>query len=182
MIHRWHAPHYQHVPLWLWPAVWWWLRRVDQWTELTGRRVFVEVAPDGTVYSPWWDGMFDTWDDETGEQTHTSWQPGDMNPHLPGRLATALTPAEAQWHAALSAIHRAGKAPAAAAAGINSKCNLLRRPCRASGLAGVQTQTYPTHALQLGLPPPTLSSRKSRLRLSGTQKISASEHWVPALR
>ncbi|MEO0550862.1 MAG: hypothetical protein AAFZ91_13165 [Pseudomonadota bacterium] len=170
MIHRWHAPHYQHVPLWLWPAVWWWLRRVDQWTELTGRRVFVEVAPDGTVYSPWWDGMFETWDDETGQPLRNSWQPGDVDAHLPRRLATALNPTYTIWRAALSPVHRTSAARIG---------NPLHLAC-AQRSARDQTQT--SRPRQLGLPPPSLSSRKSRLRLSGTQKIPASEHWVPALR
>jgi len=170
MIHRWHAPHYQHVPLWLWPAVWWWLRRVDQWTELTGREVFVEVGPDGTVYSPWWDGMFETWDEETGQRLNTRWQPSDMNPHLPGRLATALNSLSCQGHTALSLVHAQPK-------------GLSRNPPHlACAQRSARDQTPTSTPLQLGLPPPGLSSRNPRTRISGTQPNPANMHWVPALR
>jgi len=86
--HRWHLLYYEHVPLWLWPAVWWQLREIDRWSAHFQRRVFVEVEPDGKVYSVWWEGMHDRWDEETHEKL--SWSPSDLDPYLPGRLSTAL--------------------------------------------------------------------------------------------
>ena len=153
MIHRWHAPHYQHVPLWLWPAVWWWLRRVDQWTELTGRQVFVEVGPDGTVYSPWWEGMFEPWDDETGESLRTIWRPSDMNTHLPGALSRV--PSITSAHPGLD------PGP------------LSTRPTCWHKIPDRAALVRDERSLYFGLPPPTLSSRKPQMRQSGTQLIPA---------
>ncbi len=95
--HRWHLLYYEHIPLWLWPAVWWQLREIDRWSAHFQRRVFVEVEPDGKVYSVWWEGMHDRWDEETHEKLN--WSPGDLEQYLPGRLSTTL-----------SLVHALGKA------------------------------------------------------------------------
>ncbi len=131
MIHRWHLLYYEHVPLWLWPAVFWQLWEIDRWSAHFQRCVFVEVEPDGKVYSVWWEGMHDTWDDETHEKLN--WSPGDLDKYLPGFLSTALSPVHGQ---------------------AQPDRNPLRPPC-AKRLAGVQTQTSVCEdRLALGTPPP----------------------------
>ncbi|MEM9055476.1 MAG: hypothetical protein AAGB16_09135, partial [Pseudomonadota bacterium] len=63
--------------------MWWQLWQIDRWTEKFGRQVFVEVDPDGSVYSVYWDGMEQEWDDETGEVIRTGWRPEDLQAMLP---------------------------------------------------------------------------------------------------
>ncbi len=132
--HRWHILYYEHVPLWLWPAVWWQLWQIDRWTQKFERQVFVEVDPDGTVYSVYWEGMEHEWDEETGEIIRNGWRPDDLDPLLPNSPAwrASTHPDLCDWTGALSLVHRRSEATIG---------NLLRRLCCASSLAGVTTET-----------------------------------------
>ena len=82
MIHRWHAPHYDLVAVYLWPWLFWQLWQIDRWTAYTGRRVFVEVDRQGRAYSTWWEGMDLYWDEETGE-SYRPWRMSDLQELLP---------------------------------------------------------------------------------------------------
>ena len=90
MIHRWHAPHYELVAVYLWPWLFWQLWQIDRWTEYTGRQVFVEVDRQGRAYSTWWEGMDLYWDEETGE-SYRPWRMSDLQDLLPGTLGRALS-------------------------------------------------------------------------------------------
>ncbi len=139
--HRWHILYYEHVPLWLWPAVWWQLWEIDRWTAHFGRQVFVEVEPDGIVYLVWWEGMHDRWDEDTHEKL--TWSPGDLKQYLPGRLAKALNQSSWPGFGALSPVHALGEAQSR---------NPLLLACP-QGLARDQTKTSACEdLLPLGLP------------------------------
>ncbi len=144
--HRWHILYYEYVPMWLWPAVWWQLWQIDRWTARFARQVFVEVDPDGQVYSVYWEGMEHEWNEDTGEVIHTGWRPSDLDPFLPNSPAWRFStcPEGPYLSTALSPVHGLAKPDR----------NLLRRLCCASSLAGVKTQTSQSALLQIGLPPP----------------------------
>ena len=93
MIHRWHAPHYEMVPVYLWPWLFWQLWQIDRWTEYTGRQVCVEVDRQGRAYSTWWEGMDLIWDEETGE-SYRPWRESDLQELLPSTLGRALSISE----------------------------------------------------------------------------------------
>ena len=160
MIHRWHAPHYERVPVYLWPWLFWQLWQIDRWTEYTGRQVFVEVDRQGRAYSTWWEGMDLIWDEETGESSRP-WRMSDLQDMLPNspiwRAASSGLGGEVPG--ALSPVHAQ---PAGLSRNLLSDAwtkSLARRktqslPNQLPGRAALARDERSSFRLILGLPPP----------------------------
>ena len=57
IIHRYLRAHYQQVPVYFWPILFFELWRVDRWTAETGRQAFVQVDRYGHAWVPLFEGM-----------------------------------------------------------------------------------------------------------------------------
>jgi len=57
IIHRYLLAHYQQVPVYFWPILFFELWRVDRWTAETGRQAFVQVDRYGRAWVPYFEGM-----------------------------------------------------------------------------------------------------------------------------
>ena len=57
IIHRYLLAHYQQVPVYFWPTLFFELWRVDRWTTETGRQAFVQVDCYGRAWVPYFEGM-----------------------------------------------------------------------------------------------------------------------------
>ena len=57
IIHRYLRAHYQQVPVYFWPILFFELWRVDRWTAETGRQAFVQVDRYGRAWVPYFEGM-----------------------------------------------------------------------------------------------------------------------------
>ena len=57
IIHRYLRAHYQQVPVYFWPILFFELWRVDRWTAETGRQAFVMVDRYGRAWVPYFEGM-----------------------------------------------------------------------------------------------------------------------------
>jgi len=57
IIHRYLRAHYQQVPVYFWPILFFELWRVDRWTAETGRQAFVQVDCYGRAWVPYFEGM-----------------------------------------------------------------------------------------------------------------------------
>ena len=57
IIHRYLRAHYQQVPVYFWPILFFELWRVDRWCAETGRQAFVQVDRDGRAWVPYFEGM-----------------------------------------------------------------------------------------------------------------------------
>jgi hypothetical protein len=57
IIHRYLRAHYQQVPVYFWPILFFELWRVDRWSAETGRQAFVQVDRYGRAWVPYFEGM-----------------------------------------------------------------------------------------------------------------------------
>jgi len=89
IIHRYLRAHYQQVPVYFWPILFFELWRVDRWTAETGRQAFVQVDRYGRAWVPYFEGMarnFAAYDIAT-----RFYSPSDVDELCPDVFERALT-------------------------------------------------------------------------------------------